>query len=193
MNIGLDVGCSTVKAISGQRRVTFPSVVGTPDQARFSLSGADGEDTILEEPDYALVGMGAVIQPHHLKRREDRGWIESAEWYHLALAAMTELTAVTSVDLRIVTGLPVAFYADKDRVGDRLLGEQRATRDGRRAKSSRVIDSRVIIQPFGTLLLLLELLVFITLWLALMVFAAIYYSSLDDARALVQQLSALQS
>jgi plasmid segregation protein ParM len=152
MNIGLDVGYSAVKAIAGNRRVTFPSVVGTPDKARFSLNGADAGNIILTEPTHALVGAGAVMQSRHLKRREDRGWTESAEWYHLALAALTELTAATSVDLRIVTGLPVAFYTDKDQVRDRLLGEHRATRDSRRAQSLKVVDARVIPQPFGALL-----------------------------------------
>jgi plasmid segregation protein ParM len=152
MNIGLDVGYSAVKAISGKRRVSFPSVIGTPDQARFSLNGADVGDIILTEPSHVLVSMGAVMQSRHLQRREDRGWTESAEWYHLVLAALTELTVATSVDLQIVTGLPVAFYADKNRVRDRLLGEHRVTRDGRRAQSLKVVDCRVIPQPFGALL-----------------------------------------
>ena len=39
MNVGMDVGYSAVKAISGNRRVAFPSVVGTPDKSRFSLDG----------------------------------------------------------------------------------------------------------------------------------------------------------
>lgn len=152
MNIGLDVGYSSTKAVARGRRVTFPSVVGTPDRARFSLDSADAESIILAEPDHVLVGAGAVLQSRHLKRREDRRWTESAEWYHLALAALTELTAATSVDFRIVTGLPVAFYGDKDKVRDRLLGEQRAQREGRRAQTFRVIDARCIPQPFGALL-----------------------------------------
>lgn len=152
MNIGLDVGYSAVKAVTTGRRATFPSVVGTPDRARFSLNGTNGESITLTEPDHVLVGAGAVIQSRHLKRREDRGWTESAEWYYLALAALTELTAATSVDLRVVTGLPVSFYGDKDKVRNRLLGEHRVTRDGRRAQSLRVVDCRVIPQPFGALL-----------------------------------------
>ena len=152
MNIGLDVGYSAVKAVSAGRRATFSSVVGTPDQACFGLNGDDSDSIILREPDHVLVGTGAVVQSRHLKRREDRGWIESREWYCLALAALTELTAATSVDLRIVTGLPVSFYGDRDRVRDHLLGEHRVTREGRRAQSLRVIDCRVIPQPFGALL-----------------------------------------
>ena len=50
MNIGLDVGYSAVKAVSGNRKVSFPSVVGTPERARFSLDGAGRDDIILAQP-----------------------------------------------------------------------------------------------------------------------------------------------
>ena len=152
MNVGMDVGYSAVKAVSGDRRVTFPSVVGTPDRARFSLDGAGTEHIILTEPANVLIGEGAVIQSRLLKRREDRRWTQSAEWYHLAMAALTELTAATIVELRIVTGLPVAFYADKDQVRARLIAEHRVAREQRRAQVLRVVDCRVIPQPFGALL-----------------------------------------
>lgn len=151
MNIGLDIGYSAIKSIGNGRRVTFPSVVGTPDRARFSLDGP-GSSIILLEPDEVLVGAGAVLQSRHLKRREDRRWTESDEWMHLALAAFTELTSATSVELRIVTGLPVAFYSDKDKVRDRLLGEHKVRRENRKAQSLKVVDVRVIPQPFGALL-----------------------------------------
>jgi hypothetical protein len=72
MNIGLDVGYSAVKAVAGNRRVSFPSVVGTPDQARFSLNGTAGGDIILTEPRHVLVGQGAVEQSRFLRRREGR-------------------------------------------------------------------------------------------------------------------------
>ncbi len=151
MNIGLDLGYSTVKAVSANKRVNFPSVVGTSDKARFSFS-QDGAGIILAEPAHVLVGEQAVTQSRFVNRREDRSWIESAEYYHLALAALTELTTATIVELRIVTGLPVAFYNDKDILHNLLLGEHRATREGRRAQVFKVTDCRVIPQPFGALL-----------------------------------------
>ena len=107
MNTGLDVGYSHTKAVTGDRRAHFPSVVGTPDKARFSLDGNSG--IVLSEPSHVAVGDGAVEQSRFLHRREDRRWIESAEWYALALAAMTELSAAHWCELRIVTGLPVAL------------------------------------------------------------------------------------
>jgi PRTRC genetic system protein D len=150
VNVGLDVGYSATKAVAGERRVTFASAVGTPDKARFTLheSGA----LVLLQPDHVAVGEGAVAQSRFLQRREDRHWTEGAEWYALALAALTELTTAPHVALRIVTGLPVAFYADRATVRDRLLGEHRAQREGRPAQRFEVTDCRVIPQPFGALL-----------------------------------------
>ena len=54
--------------------------------------------------------------------------------------------------MRIVTGLPVSFYADKDGVREKLLGEHRVQREGRSAQVLKVTDCRVIPQPFGSLL-----------------------------------------
>ena len=150
MNIGMDVGYSAVKAVSGDRRVTFPSVVGTPDKARFSLDGSMA--IVLSQPTNAMVGEGAIAQSRFLNRREDRAWVESDEWYTLALAALTELTSATVAELVIVTGLPVAFYSDKTAVRDRLLGEHKVQQEGRRAQTLRVMGCRVIPQPFGCLL-----------------------------------------
>jgi len=151
MNIGLDVGYSEVKAKAKKRQTRFASCVGTPDKARFSFS-EDSAGIVLVEPAHVLVGEQAVTQSRFVNRREDRSWIESDEYYHLALAALTELTKATVAELRIVTGLPVAFYNDKGILRNLLLGEHRAAREGRRAQVFKVTDCRVIPQPFGALL-----------------------------------------
>jgi hypothetical protein len=87
MNIGLDLGYSAVKAVSAKRWVDFPSVVGTPDKARFSFP-ENGAGIILTSPAHVLVGEEAVTQSRFVNRREDRLWIESDEYYNLALAAL---------------------------------------------------------------------------------------------------------
>jgi plasmid segregation protein ParM len=150
MNIGLDVGYSSTKSVAGDRRVAFPSAVGTPDKARFSLNGS--RSIVLVHPQHVQVGDAAVAQSRFLNRREDRHWVEGDEWYSLTLAALTELTSATVADLAIVTGLPVSFYSDKTLVRDRLLGEHKVQREDRRAQSLKVSDCRVIPQPFGALL-----------------------------------------
>jgi hypothetical protein len=151
MNVGLDLGYSAVKLVADGRRKTFASVVGTPELGRFSLDGQD-KPIVLAGPERVLVGEGAMAQSRFVHRREDRAWIESAEYYHLFLAALTELTTATAVDLRLVTGLPVAFYGDKAPLRERLLGIHRVTREGCHAQTFKVIDCRVIPQPFGALL-----------------------------------------
>jgi len=151
MNVGLDIGYFASKAVAKDRRVLIHSAVGSPDKARFSFS-EDGVGIILTEPAHILVGEQAVRQSRFLDRREDRAWIESEEYYHLVLAAFTETTTATRTDLHIVTGLPIAFYNDKDRLRDILLSEHRATREDRRAQVFRVSAVRVIPQPFGALL-----------------------------------------
>jgi plasmid segregation protein ParM len=151
MYAGIDLGYNATKAVSGDRRASFPSAVGTPDRARFSLNGAGRDALILTEPAHVLVGEEAVQQSRFLNRHEDRRWIESDDYLTLFLAAVTEMTK-GSVELDLVTGLPVAFYEDKGRLADRLTGTHRVQREGRRAQSIRVGHVRVIPQPFGSLL-----------------------------------------
>lgn len=152
MHTGIDIGYNATKAVAERRRATFPSAVGTPDQASFALGEPDPAAITLTAPQHVLVGAAAVQQSRFLNRREDRRWVESDEWLALFLTAVTELTQATAVDLEVVTGLPVAFYTDKALVQERLLGEHRVQRAGRRAQLVRVQNARVIPQPFGTLL-----------------------------------------
>jgi len=93
-----------------------------------------------------------MTQSRFVNRREDRAWIESAEYYHLFLAALTELTTATVADLLVVTGLPVAFYNDKSALRERMVGVHKVIRKGRHAQTFRINDCRVIPQPFGALL-----------------------------------------
>lgn len=152
MYAGMDLGYNAVKVIGDGRRAAFPSAVGTPDRARFVLNGSGAGAIVLIEPAHVLIGDEAIQQSRFLARREDRRWIESEEWYSLFLAALTELTTATVADVALVTGLPVAFYDDKEKVTARLLGEHRAQREGRRAQVLKVHQARVIPQPFGSLL-----------------------------------------
>lgn len=150
MNIGLDIGYSHTKAITTNKQIGFPSIVGTPDVSRFSLD-EPGDSLILTHPVHVQVGEHAISQSRFTHRREDRAWIHSDEWYALALTALTECT-LGSPEIKIVTGLPVSFYSDREIVRTRLLGEHKVQRESRRAQSLRITHCRVIPQPFGTLL-----------------------------------------
>lgn len=152
MRIGLDIGYSAVKVVSGQRRASFPTAIGTVDKARFSVNSHEGA-LILVEPEHVQVGDAAIAQSRFVRRREDRAWVESGEWYNLFLVALTESTAAKRADLMIVTGLPVAYFeGDRGVVRERLSGEHGVQREGRHRQSLTVIDVKVVPQPFGTLL-----------------------------------------
>lgn len=152
MNLGYDGGYNAVKAVTEARRVSFPSVTGTPERARFSLNGHVEDIVLTIGHDTWLIGESAISQSRFVQRREDRAWIQSPEYYRLFMAALTELTTASWVDLVIVTGLPVSFFSDKDTLVNRLIGEHRCQREGRNGQLFKVTDVRVIPQPFGALL-----------------------------------------
>lgn len=149
MNIlGIDIGYNAVKAVHEKYQTTFPSVVGTPDTARFSLNA--GSDVIIEyEGTQYLVGESAIVQSRMVQRREDRHWFESTEYKILYMAALSALNL--SGNVKVVTGLPVAFLADKDALQSTLTGEWLFKRNGKEY-SVDAQEVKVIPQPFGTLL-----------------------------------------
>jgi plasmid segregation protein ParM len=151
MEIGIDLGYHNTKAVASDRRTSFPSAVGSPNKANFSLS-ADSNTKALLEPTHVLVGEQAVNQSRFVNRREDREWIESDEYLCLLYRAITDVTTATMVNANIVTGLPVAFYKDKKILEEHIRGEHRPRREGRRAQRIRIDKVRIIPQPFGTLL-----------------------------------------
>jgi plasmid segregation protein ParM len=151
MKTGIDLGYNAVKAIGPNGPVYFPSVVGTPDKMRFSLNG---DNSLVLSPagmGSRMIGENAITQSRFIGRREDRGWINTDEWYYLLCASFTELSK-RSVDLKVVTGLPVAFFDDKETVRRRLVGSHEIERAGRGKQVFTVSECRVIPQPFGAVL-----------------------------------------
>lgn len=154
MRIGLDIGYSSTKWLRGMGRGIFPSVVGNLQEARFTVDrGVPSKSIVLFDGDGQwLVGDAAVLQSSLVARREDRAWIESAEYRRLWQAALSEVTAGSRVDLQIVTGLPVTYFSDRDVLRTRFLGELRVARQGRGTQRLTVRDLIVMPQPFGSLL-----------------------------------------
>jgi len=152
MHIGFDGGYNAIKAVTEARRVSFPSITGTPDRAKFSLNGHPEELIISVNGQQWLVGEAAIVQSRFVQRREDRAWIESDEYYRLFLAALTELTQASGVEMTIVTGLPIAYFDDKQTLINRLKGEHKTQREGRKNQTFKETNVRVIPQPFRALL-----------------------------------------
>jgi len=150
MEIAINGGYTAFKARNAHHQTLIASVIGTPDQTRFSVTAPENSIELIT-PYHVLVGEAALTQSAQTQRREDRGWISSREWYALFTAALSELTP-GSVDCQIVSGLPLSFYSDKDILRDRLLGEHHIQRAGRRAQTFHVSEARIIPEPFGTVL-----------------------------------------
>lgn len=145
--IGFDGGYNAVKVTNLNDQTTFPSVVGTPDTARFSLNATS--DVIIEyNGESYLVGESAVLQSRMIQRREDRHWFQSEQYIVLYLAALSAMSA--KADVNVITGLPMAFFSsDKDALKSKLTGEFVFNRCGNQFKVNTSV--KVVPQPFGTL------------------------------------------
>lgn len=155
MDIGMDIGFHSTKALADGRRAIFPSLATRPADSLFSLNGAH---TIVVDSARAgryLVGLEAVKKGAGA-RKETHAWIESDEYLSLFYGALSELTTATAASVNLVTGLPLADFArDKAILRDRLLGPHTFTREGRRGQSVKVESVRIVPQAWGAVLALL--------------------------------------
>lgn len=152
--VGIDIGYSSVKVWCEHFNTMFPSVVGTPDSARFKLRGVDSFTFTIPGDGKWMVGEDAVNLSRQIQRREDRGWIESPEWYRLfiALLIMVNKNMPDKSDSNlVVTGLPVMFYGDAEKLKTMIDGQHIWSSDECEECISN-ISSRIIPQPFGTLI-----------------------------------------
>ncbi|HUX78064.1 MAG TPA: ParM/StbA family protein [Anaerolineae bacterium] len=156
MDIGLDLGFHSTKAICGERWARFPSFVTRPAESLFSLNG---HGQIMVQSGYGcyLVGEEAVKKGLAGARKETAEWIASPEYVGgLFYGALSELTLGTAVSVSLVTGLPLADYArDKGALRERLQGVHRFEREGRRGQTVTVESVRVVPQAWGVVLALL--------------------------------------
>ena len=150
MYLGVDIGYNEVKSVGDNERVQFPSVTGTPEGASFSLNG--NESLVLVKPAHVAIGEAAVLQSRFSNRQEGRDWITTPDYRYLFYAALAQHTTATQATVDVVTGLPIAFYADKDKLTATLRGEHVLQLEGRNAQRLRVDNVRVVPQPFGSLL-----------------------------------------
>ena len=157
MLTAVDVGYSHTKGATDGRRVLFPSVVGEVQQAHLDLDLARRNGYIQIELDAGtwFVGEAAIEQSGLVTRRQDRGWIETPEYLALLLSAVTELSTATGITVELVTGLPVGYYADRDKLTARLTGVHSVKRAGR-ARGQRVEIARTVILPQGLAAVLSE-------------------------------------
>jgi PRTRC genetic system protein D len=152
--IGLDIGFGDTKAAriaDGKlHTVSFPSVLGqAQDLTNFGtgLGGATRRKAtrlIYESVQY-YIGDDALHHSRTQAGRQDRARIGSVEERVLALAALARLDVT---DAYIVTGLPVLWFEDRQKLARSLRGTHEFTW-GRQKRLITVHGIKVLPQPFG--------------------------------------------
>ncbi len=152
-SIGIDLGYEAVKVVTSSQRVSFPSIVGTPEQSTFKL-GAESTFVIRINDRTYNVGEAALEQSRFTTRQEDRDWYNSQEYLVLLHGALSSLYKEGHREVVVVTGLPVAFYeSDKQKVRDLFESDMHIVmRDDNPAIPINVLRCFVIPQVMGTLL-----------------------------------------
>lgn len=149
LGVGIDVGYGQTKALSSTgASVVFPSAVGLSDHQAFRLhvngrtaSVAQDRTVCVDGVPY-LVGEPAVRHARTVVQPRDRDWLESPP-YRILWHAALESVLLPGTSPTIVTGLPVSFYHDRERlqhVVSRVLEERRIT----------AAQIKVVPQPFGS-------------------------------------------
>jgi plasmid segregation protein ParM len=151
-SIGTDQGYGFCKVASDKGEFIFPSIIGTPDISRFGVE-ANGTRQLVVNGTAHLIGQDAVEQSRMVQRREDRRWYESTEYDILFRAALDLVINGNggTHQILLVTGLPLAFYDDKEDLQRRLTGNHTVQRRGDPPRHANIRECRVVPQPFGSL------------------------------------------
>lgn len=151
MNIGIDVGYHATKAVVGERQTIFPSFAAPYAASRVSLNHSDAI-AVQSDSGHFLIGDQA-LRLGQGARQESARWLGSPEWLSLFYASLSELTAATNFQARIVLGLPLADYdRDKRIIAEIVRGRHSFKRDGRHTQNLDVADLRVVPQAWGAIL-----------------------------------------
>jgi len=149
--LGIDLGYNATKIVSATGKVTFPSIVGTPEKSAFRIVGSS-DFTIKHNNRYYNIGNVAVEHSRWTTRKEDREWINSDEYMVLFHAALSTQFVRGPETVTVVTGLPLAYYdVDKDSIKERFECMHHVFRDDRRIVTLNVEKCSVVPQPMGTL------------------------------------------
>ncbi len=151
MIIGFDGGFKDTKIIGNNKIVKFPGYAIPTHESNFSLNG---HDRIIIEVDGQQFTCGnEAVRMGSTENLRTSKWISTPEYKALFLAAISELTTASRINVQMVTGLPLADYqADRDALGDILTREHKFKRAGRNTQVVHVQEVRVIPQAWGCLL-----------------------------------------
>lgn len=150
--VGIDLGYNATKVVSQGVKVEFCSAVGTPESPRFKMVGTTQNFTIKYQDKVYNVGASAIEQSRFMADPKDRGWINSTEYMVLFHAALSSVRQSGTVEMTVVTGLPLAYFeADKEVIRDKFVGVHHIYRDKRPVLTVNVPECLVAPQAMGAL------------------------------------------
>lgn len=156
MLVSIDIGYSHTKAMTvDSKKVIFPSVVGEIQHMQLNLGSKNGYIQLGTQAGEWLIGQGALEQSIYQTRRKDREWINTPEYDALLLGALSELTSASNVAIHLVSGLPVAYFADHQVLAGKLMKSHNIRRAGRKFGQKITLED-VIFLPQGLAAVLSE-------------------------------------
>ena len=149
--IAFDIGYAYTKAISSDRPMFMcPSLVGKPDHG-WSLGESSTITIQIGDKEY-FVGDSALVGSRFTERSEDRDWVHTPEYMALVHTALSQSTGITVANVFAVTGLPTAFYKEKEYLEgfeQTLKGEHIIRRKGRPPQTMMIENLIVVPQGIG--------------------------------------------
>lgn len=149
LGVGIDVGYGQTKALSSTgASVVFPSAVGLADPQTFRLQlngrgGPTARERVVQVDEVPyFVGEAALRHARAVVQPRDRDWLDSPA-YRILWHAALESVLLPGTSPTIVTGLPVSFYHDRERL-QQVVGSVLAERH------STAQHVQVVPQPFGS-------------------------------------------
>lgn len=146
----LDIGYGHTKAVWGVRHLTFPSLVGPAVRVKYhpELSGDGHGLTLTFNGQRRFIGAYAAQQSPFTSspraRERDPALLEV-----LTLGACYQL-GLSGQRLKLVTGLPVRWYADREQLAETLTGVYHFSVDDD-PQQLEITAVKVVPQPFGSL------------------------------------------
>lgn len=156
-NVATDVGSGFTKIVTDTEQHFFPSIVAP--FPNYDFFGADSAEKITAKSGEWIVGESArnSIDPEKHCNTLQEDWAGSSGWVALLYAGLARLN-LPSTNIRLITGLPQAFYADKQKrmeLIDQLKGNHEFLLGNEKSEvknfSINIIDVKIIPQASGAM------------------------------------------
>jgi plasmid segregation protein ParM len=147
--VGLDIGYGFTKAVSGQRRTTERSLVGPAVTIKYHNELSSNGHGLRLEADGKRWFLGELARRQSPFTISPRARERDSQLIHTLTRGALYRLGITDGTVHLITGLPVAWYPDREHLIEMLMGNHRYTVQGTPCEVE-IADVRVVPQPFGS-------------------------------------------